>query len=89
MGNLYKNYGMTENQFFDTLQQVFKQVFDDPQLEITKDTTMDEISAWDSLHNVMLIDKVEQAFDVKFELDDMFDMNSVKSIMDKIKSKRK
>jgi acyl carrier protein len=89
LGNLYKLSGMTENQLLEELQQVFKQVFDDPELVISSETTMDDIPAWDSLHNVMIIDKMEQKFHVKFELDDMFDMNSVGAIMQKIISKKR
>ncbi len=50
------------------LQEVFRQVFDDPDLVITPDTGPDDITGWDSLGTVSLLYAVEAEFDV--EIDD-------------------
>ena len=48
------------------LGDVFREVFEDDALEISLQTTPDDIEAWDSLRHVTLIIKVERAFGVKF-----------------------
>jgi acyl carrier protein len=79
---------MTDNQIIADLQNIFRKVFDEPNLHISKETTMEDIAAWDSLHNVMLIDEIESRFNLEFELDDLMDMNDVDAIIKKIISKK-
>lgn len=50
------------------LQEVFRQVFDDPDLVITANTGPDDITGWDSLGTVSLLYAIEDEFDV--EIDD-------------------
>lgn len=86
-GNLYKTISMNDNQLTDKLQQIFSKVFNDNDLRIDPATTMDEIDQWDSLHNVMLIDEIEKAFNIQFELDELLQIDGVSSILGLIKSK--
>lgn len=50
----------------DRLQDVFRDVFDDPELVITDETTSADIEDWDSLAHVSLIFSVESEFDITF-----------------------
>jgi acyl carrier protein len=52
----------------DQLQDVFRQVFQDPGLEIADTTSARDISRWDSLTHVGLIVAVEKAFGVRFKV---------------------
>ena len=51
---------------FETLQNVFRDLFDDADLVLTEDTTADDIGGWDSLAHINLIVALEQAFGVRF-----------------------
>jgi acyl carrier protein len=48
------------------LTTVFRDVFDEDELEIHESTTAKDIEDWDSLTHVNLIVAVEKAFKVKF-----------------------
>lgn len=48
------------------LQQVFREVFDDDEIEISDETTARDIPEWDSLAHVSLIVAVETAFKTRF-----------------------
>jgi acyl carrier protein len=48
------------------LNQVFREVFNRPDLDITEAMTADDIEEWDSLTHVMLIVASEKAFAVTF-----------------------
>ena len=48
------------------LAQVFRQVFDDEELEVSPTTTAADIEGWDSLMHVRLVLSVEKAFQMRF-----------------------
>ena len=50
----------------DRLETVFRDVFADPSISLTDDTTADDIPQWDSLQHVVLLFNLEQTFGVQF-----------------------
>ena len=57
---------MTTDEIKGLLTGVFRNVFDDPALEIHDATTARDVPDWDSLNHINLIVAVERAFKVKF-----------------------
>ena len=53
------------------LLQVFREVLENPKLEIGDDMGPDDISGWDSLVHVRLVVSIEQEFGVKFTTPDI------------------
>ena len=51
----------------ERLLEVFRQVFDDDDLEITDDTVAGDVEGWDSLNHINLVVAIESAFSVKFK----------------------
>lgn len=51
---------------------------------ITDDLSAGDIPEWDSVGNLAIISTIEQELDVEFPLEDLFDLTSVKAIVDKI-----
>jgi acyl carrier protein len=47
-------------------QQVFQEVFDDPELVLRDEMTADDILGWDSLAHINLMVAVEKRFRIKF-----------------------
>ena len=66
-----------DNEIKNKLQEVFRKVFEDPQLFITENTTADNITMWDSLTHMELIAEVENAFAIQFTLNEVMDFNTV------------
>jgi acyl carrier protein len=50
----------------ERLQDVFRDVFDDPNLVLTDTMTANDIEEWDSLQHVTLLFRIEEEFDVEF-----------------------
>ncbi len=74
----------------DTLQiltQVFRQVFDDPGIELTPQTTADEVEGWDSLSHVNLIMAVENRFNIHFKQKDVMSFRNVGDLARGVESK--
>jgi acyl carrier protein len=51
---------------FETLNGIFRSVFDDDTLVIKPEMSANDIDGWDSLSHVNLILAVEQAFKIRF-----------------------
>jgi acyl carrier protein len=47
-------------------QEVFRQVFDDPELVLSNEMTADDIMGWDSLAHINLMVAIEKRFRIKF-----------------------
>jgi acyl carrier protein len=45
---------------------VFRETFNNDSIQLTKETTADDIEGWDSLSHVNLILAIELAFDIEF-----------------------
>ena len=59
------------------LTEVFRDIFDDPSLEITETTTADDIDGWDSITHINLITAVEKAFKVRLSTKDVKALTNV------------
>ena len=70
----------------DKLQEIFRQVFDDEEIEIARETTADDIDGWDSLSHMNLIVAVEMGFSIRFNTKDiraLKDVGDLINIVDK------
>lgn len=61
----------------EQLNQVFRRVFDDPSLDVSTETTANDVPGWDSLSHVNLIVVVEQTFKVKFSNKELLALQNV------------
>lgn len=48
------------------------------------DVEMDEIPDWDSIKNVIVLSRLEERFDATIPEDDVFELTSVRAIVDEI-----
>jgi acyl carrier protein len=66
---------------FDRLEPIFKTAFDKSDLVITDQSTKNDIEEWDSLNHLNLVVEIEDAFQIKFSVDEIEEMNSVEKIL--------
>lgn len=77
---------MNEQEVLSALKPIFRDMFDDDGIELTADTTAEDIEGWDSLAHVSLIVAAEQRFGVKFrtaELDSLHDVGHFAQLISK------
>lgn len=77
---------MEREDVYDTLVEVFQDVFEDPTIELQDDTTVDDIDDWETMENYDLIAAVEQEFGVKFSAKQVKGMRNVGDMVDVILS---
>ena len=68
---------MTDEELYEQLNEVFRDVFDDEEITVTATTTAKDIEDWDSLEHINLINAVEQKFGVKFSIGQIVEMKNV------------
>ena len=51
---------------------------------ITDNLSSGDIPEWDSVGNLAIISTLEQELDVEFPLEDLFDLTSVRSLVDEV-----
>jgi acyl carrier protein len=66
------------------LNEVFRNVFDDDEIDVTRETTAKDVEGWDSLMHVTLIVNVEKAFGIKFTSSEVASLKSVGDLVDLI-----
>lgn len=66
------------------LTDIFRDVFDDDELEINDEMTAEDIDDWDSLMHITLIGTIEDEFGIKFAMKDVVGMKNVGALIDKI-----
>lgn len=54
------------------LESIFKELFADKNLQLSDETSPDDISEWDSFAQVLLVEEVEKTFNIKIAMDDVF-----------------
>lgn len=78
---------MTTAEINVQVQEIFRKVFRNEQIQITNSTSANDIEEWDSLTHMDLISTIESHFNIKFGLKDLARMNSVGILIEIIKSK--
>jgi acyl carrier protein len=62
------------------LNEVFRQVFANPKLDIQPDMTPNDIDGWDSMAHVNLIAAVELRFKIKFDTKELRKIRTVEDL---------
>ena len=75
---------MSREEVFEKLTTVFRDVFDDDEIEINDETTSADIDGWDSLMHITLMDAVEEEFDVHFDMKTVVKLKNVGEMVDVI-----
>ncbi len=71
----------------EKLQEIFREVFDDVDIKINMEFSSEDLDEWDSFNHVKLILSCEESFDIKFDIQEVAELNNIKSLVDAIKNK--
>lgn len=72
---------------YERLNGVFRDVFDDDSIEVSAETTAEDIEDWDSLNHITLIDAVESEFGVRFTMGEVSGMKNVGEMAEIIRAR--
>jgi acyl carrier protein len=78
---------MNDTEIMAALVPIFRNVFDNDRLTITRDTTAEDIADWDSMTNITLAIEVESHFRVKFKTAEMEELRTVSDLIALVQSR--
>jgi acyl carrier protein len=71
----------------ESLTRVFREVFDDDDITLTRETTANDVDGWDSLTHVNLILSVESRFGIRFSQAELLTFRNVGDLADSIRKR--
>ena len=74
-------------QIYQRLTNVFREFFDDDEIEIDAETTADDIDDWDSLNHITLMAAVEDEFGIRLSMGEVSGLDNVGALADIIRKK--
>lgn len=78
---------MEKNEILVKLQEIFRDVFDNDEIEINRDTVAEDIDEWDSLGHVQLTAEIQKIFGIKLSSKEVLSWDNVGEMIDSINSK--
>ena len=78
---------MERNEILSRVQKVFREELELDDLELTDETTADDVEEWDSLSHVQLVVALEKAFAVKFSSREILSWDNVGDLVSCIQKK--
>lgn len=78
---------MEKTQVLAEVQEIFQDVLDNEDIELTAETVADDIEEWDSLSHIQLIVAIEKHFKIKFTSKEILSWKNVGEMIDCIATK--
>ena len=78
---------MEKTEVLAKVQEIFQDVLDNEDIELSYETTADDIDEWDSLSHIQLIVAIEKEFKVKFTSKEIMSWGNVGEMIDNIINK--
>ena len=69
-----------------SIQQIFRDFFEDDDIVVTDELSALDIEGWDSMAHVSLLLEIEEAFSVKFKLNEIARLKNVGDLIEILKS---
>lgn len=71
----------------EELQPIFRDVLDNPNLVLTRESNASTVEDWDSLAHVNLVTVIEGRYKVRFALGELQDLKNVGDLIDLLQEK--
>ena len=78
---------MDEKSIMPELEKIFRRVFNNESLIISRGMSANDVDGWNSLNHMILVSEVEKAFSIRLKLKDLNKMHNVGDMIDIILSK--
>jgi acyl carrier protein len=71
----------------EQLQPIFRDILDQPDLVLTRESNASNVEDWDSLAHINLVTATEKHFKIKFALGELQELKNVGDMCDLIRAK--
>lgn len=73
---------LNRTELLEKLEEIFRDILDDDTLELTEESSQENLEDWDSLTHVTLFAVLEDEFQMQFTMDEMTKSTSIKVLLD-------
>lgn len=80
---------MTRTDILDKLQTIFRDFFENSEVELNEEFKQEQLEDWDSVAHIQIVLEIENEFDVIFEVEDIPKLVQIGIIIDKIQEQVK
>lgn len=78
---------MTDQDILKRITPVFRRVFEDDGLVVTRELNASQVAKWDSLNHISLVLELESTLGCRFTTDELASMANVGDLVDLLKRK--
>ena len=78
---------MTDNELLRDLSAIFTGIIDEGEVNLTMQTTADDVEGWDSLNHVQILVAVEKKYGFRFTLNEIQLLNNIGDLVNAIQKK--
>jgi acyl carrier protein len=71
------------------IQAICREIFEDPSLVLTFETTAEDVPNWDSLNHLNIVAVVEQRFGIRFRTSELESLRNIGDFVSIVQSKQK
>jgi acyl carrier protein len=71
----------------EELQPIFREVLDQPNLIVTRESSAANVEDWDSLSHINLVMAIQERYKIKFALGELQELKNVGDMVDLIEAK--
>lgn len=75
---------MKNQEILSKISESISSVLDHNNFTLTEATTANDVDGWESITHMMIINNIEQVFNIKFKLMDLMNMESVGDLIESI-----
>jgi acyl carrier protein len=68
---------LTEDEIWTRLNEIFREAFEDDELQLNPETTANDIEDWDSLSNIEILVTIEKDFGIRFNTGEVAGLKNV------------
>lgn len=78
---------MEKKEILESLQEIYRDILDNEDIELTEETTAEDVEEWDSLSHVQLVVAIEKHFKIKFTSKEILSWKNVGDLVSCIANK--
>jgi acyl carrier protein len=78
---------MNHQEIMEKISEVMMDVFDVDDLDVTENTSADQVEEWDSLSHIRFMITIERVFKIKFRNEEIADLQNVGDLAKAIEAK--
>lgn len=78
---------MERSEILAKVEEIFREELELDDLELTDETTADDVEEWDSLSHVQLVAAMEEAFGIEFKSREILSWENIGDLIDSIEKK--